>query len=232
MSNVTKKDIFIIAFLILTGCAIYFIVQWRNQTPDKPQNQETAEKFEIDVEAALSERILGDPDAPVKVTELSSFTCSHCGRFHKKTFPAFKKAYIDQGRAYLVFTDFPLNAPALHASMIARCLPHERYFDFVQMLFETQSEWAYDAAYLGKLQAKARKYGLSEAYFEACLNSDALQQGIIERQRAAGRQWDINSTPSFVINNKEVITGVLPPHHFAESVERAAQKTGGGSTPR
>lgn len=175
----------------------------------------------IDVEAALGERILGDANAPIKISEHSSLTCGHCGKFHQQTFKPFKSAWIDTGKAYLVFSDFPLNAPALHASMVARCLPEDKYFDFIQMLFETQSDWAYDVGYINYLKSKALENGLSAEGFKACLNSKELQDGILARVRASQAQWDINSTPSFVVNNTTTLSGALPFAEFNAEIEKA-----------
>lgn len=201
-----------------------------NVQPPAPQAEETAKHQSetapapagLDVQKALSERILGNPAAPIKISEHSSFTCGHCGKFHKLSFKQVKAELIDTGKAYLVFSDFPLNAPALHASMISRCLPqHERYFDFVQMLFEEQENWAYEASYLNILKQKAEGYGLDEAGFKACLESKELQDGIVARAKAAQTQWQVSSTPSFVVNNKTLIGGALPPGEFIDKVKAA-----------
>lgn len=219
--------------VILIGAAFYFSQQDGGESlaPDTAITSEedvvSVEEspdikiIDIDVSAALSERILGNPEAPVKIIEHSSFTCGHCGQFHQKTFKAFKEAWIDSGKAYLVFSDFPLNAPALHASMIARCLPEDKYFDFVQMLFENQSEWAYDVNYLTYLKQKAAENGLDEDSFKACLSSTALQDGILARVRASQSQWNISSTPSFVINNDQVVSGALSFADFDAAVKAA-----------
>lgn len=185
---------------------------------ENPQNTEIVMEKEddtgevtvkIDVETAAAERILGNPEAPLRVVEFSSFTCGHCGQFHQKTFKTFKEQWIDTGRAYLVFSDFPLNAPALHASMVARCLPQDKYFDFVQMLFEEQDNWAYDVGYQDFLKEKSAENGLSSEEFSACLKSEELQNAILERVRASQQQFEINATPSFVINNAEAFSGTL-----------------------
>ena len=73
----------------------------------------------VDLQKAMTERVFGDASAAIKITEHASLTCPHCARFHVSVFEEFKKNYIDTGKAYLVFSDFPLNAPALHATMIS-----------------------------------------------------------------------------------------------------------------
>lgn len=175
----------------------------------------------INVQAALQERVLGNPQAPIKIMEFSSLTCPHCGHFHQTTFPEFKKEYIDTGKAYLVQGDFPLNQPAMHAAIIARCLPADKYFPFIQMLFEEQEKWAYDMSYINFLKLKAGENGLSSEDFDACLQSPEIQQSILDKMKAAQDQWKISSTPSFVVNNKTTIGGALPYDKFKEAVEAA-----------
>lgn len=178
----------------------------------------------FDLATAKKERILGDPSAPIKITEYSSLTCGHCGKFHKNTFDDFKAAYIDTGKAYLVFSDFPLNAPALHASMIARCLPEDAYFGFIKNLFETQDDWAYKNTYMDYLEEKAAESGLGADGVKECLNTEELQDSILKRIEAIQKQWAITSTPSFMINNQIVISGAKPFEKFDEEIQAAVKK--------
>ncbi|MEZ5813450.1 MAG: thioredoxin domain-containing protein [Alphaproteobacteria bacterium] len=185
----------------------------------------------FDLEAAKKERILGDSSAPIKISEHSSFSCGHCGKFHNEVFADFKKAYIDTGKAYLVFSDFPLNAPALHATMAARCVSEDRYFDFAADLFATQKDWAYEQNYLSLLEEKAGRYGLDKATFSACVSSEALQKAILERIQGVQAQWEVRSTPSFVVNNQEVISGALSFDKFDAAIQEAltAIESAGGA---
>jgi protein-disulfide isomerase len=178
----------------------------------------------VDVEKAKVERILGNSSAPIKITEHASFTCPHCAHFHKGPLSEFIKNYVDTGKAYIVFSDFPLNAPALHATMIGRCIPEERYFNYVHDLFTDQEKWASDPSYLTYLKGKAVEYGLAEDKFEPCMKSEPLQAALLERMKAVQKQWEISSTPSFVVNNQEVISGALSYEEFAKKVEDAVAK--------
>ncbi len=192
---------------------------------------ESAETAALDIKSAKKERILGDPSAPIKITEHASFSCGHCAKFHTETLKAFKDTYIDTGKAYIVFSDFPLNAPALHASMASRCVDENRYLDFVEELFSTQGEWAFEQNYLNLLEAKAANYGLNKASFAACVNNEELQNALLGRMKAVQQQWQISSTPSFVVNNQEVIGGALPPAEFEKVIQDALEKIEAASGP-
>ncbi len=181
----------------------------------------TSASSDFDLEHAMTERILGNPRAPIKISEHSSLTCGHCGHFHDDVFPELKKAYIDTGKAYVVFSDFPLNAPALHASKVARCVADERYFEFINMLFAAQEEWAYEPNYMEYLEEKAGEFGVDQVLFETCVNDKELQDSIVDRIRAVQAQWDVNATPSFVINNQITISGAHSFEEFDKKIQDA-----------
>lgn len=181
---------------------------------------------DFDLAFAKRERILGDRSAPIKISEHSSFTCGHCGTFHKEIFAQFKAEYIDTGKAYLVFSDFPLNAPALHASKVGRCVSDEGYFGFVDKLFQEQADWAYDAKYLDYLKNTAAEFGVDENLFETCVQSKELQEAMLDRMRAVQAQWEVSSTPSFVINNQKTITGAKTYEDFDEAIQAALSEIG------
>ncbi len=172
----------------------------------------------IDVAAALKERRIGDPNAPVTIREYASLTCGHCAHFHKTIFQQLEIQSINTGNASLIFTDFPLNKPALDASMVARCLPEGRYFSFLSLLFETQDDWAFDANYMKYLKQNAQLAGLSAAQFDACVNNEELRDGILARMKSEQEKYEINSTPTFAIG-ETVIRGALPLASFTKTID-------------
>lgn len=188
---------------------------------EEAQSAESEESGQLDLALAKKERILGDSSAPIKITEYASLSCGHCGTFHNNTLPAFKAAYIDTGKAYLVFSDFPLNAQALHATMATRCAPENQYFDFLKDLFQNQEDWAYDRNYLEYLETKAGEYGLDEDAFKACVQNQELQEALVNRMQAAQGQFQISSTPSFVVNNQVVISGAVSFEEFEKQINDA-----------
>ncbi|MCB1651878.1 MAG: thioredoxin domain-containing protein [Alphaproteobacteria bacterium] len=247
----SDKKVFILAAIAFV--AILVVSLMSDIAPRQPANEASTEEAQVseeavdaaaepavtpadapagfDLQKATQERILGNPAAPIKVMEFSSFTCGHCGHFHKETFDEFKTNYIDTGKAYLVFSDFPLNAPALHASKIARCVADDRYFGFVHTLYLEQEKWAYEAGYLTFLKDKAAEYGVGEELFNYCLKSKELEDHIINRIKAVQQQWNIKSTPSFVINNQKVLYGAMPYDDFDEAIKSAVVELGVDVTP-
>ena len=69
----------------------------------------------LNLEAALSPRIIGDPDAPILIAEYFSMTCGYCANFHLETFPAVKKNWIDTGKARFESVSYThLTLPTIH----------------------------------------------------------------------------------------------------------------------
>lgn len=156
---------------------------------------------EIDVEALSTPRILGDVNAPVKISEHSSFSCSHCGTFHKTNFKKIKQDYIDTGKAYLVFDDFPRNRPDLLIGAIARCVPEQGYFNFIQLVFETQQQWIKDKNFIDYIKQNAKLTGATSEEIEACHNSTELHEAMANRREDAHKDKGVNSTPTLVIGS-------------------------------
>lgn len=174
----------------------------------------------IDVTKAMGARSMGNPNAPVKIMEYFSLTCGHCANFHNITLPQIKK-YIDSGEVYIEFHEFPLNAPALRASMVARCLPEDKYYGYITLLFKTQDTWMTNPDYMSSLRQNAKLAGMSDETFDACVANNNLQQALGEQIKQATDTWKIESTPTFVVNGgKEIIKGAQPAYEF-ERVFRA-----------
>ncbi len=180
----------------------------------------------FDLTAAMSARSLGNPNAPIRIVEYASLTCNHCAHFHNDILPELKAKYIDSGKVYLEFREFPLNAPALDASLLARCLPQEQYQSFTGLLFKTQEDWTTRPDYISALKQNAKLAGLSDQGIEQCLQSNELRQAIGQSIQHASTQYKISSTPTFVINDgEEYVRGAMPVVEF----EKIFTKLSGGT---
>ena len=165
-----------------------------------------------------SPRILGKVDAPIKVIELFSMTCSHCASFHNNTFPDVKKRLIDTGMVRFEMQPFPLDQVALRAHALARALPQNKYFPMVSMLLRDIDRWARDPDPLAALLQMARLAGMSAAEFDAAMNNRPLLEAIVAMRQDANRTWRIEATPSFVVNDKTILTGDLSYEEIASKI--------------
>ena len=148
----------------------------------------------------------GNPCTKVTIFEYASLSCSHCADFHANTLPRLKSAYIDTGKVNLVFRDFPLNEPALRASMLVRCVGKEKgsetFYKYMRALFASQETWAFDQVnFKGTLANIARLGGTDKAAFDACMANADIEK-IVLQHRKIGSDIGVNSTPTFFINGK------------------------------
>jgi protein-disulfide isomerase len=176
----------------------------------------------------MADRVLGKADAPIKVEEFVSLTCSHCAEFYESTLPELEKRYIDTGKVRFIMRDFPLDGVGLKAAAIARCMPADEYYPFIKTLYAAQMTWAFGG---GNPETNMIRYaklgGLSEDKAKACANDTALQNAIIAERTDATTKYKIEATPTFVINDgAETISGAQKADAFAVLFDRllAAKK--------
>lgn len=147
---------------------------------------------------------LGDPNAPIKLIEYASAGCGHCAAFAIETLPKIKEEWIDNGQVYYVLRDYPLDTVAYGASAIARCLPKEGFYPFMEVLFRSQPEWHKPQGAVDALATLARRAGLSRAQVESCLKDQKILTQIKESQEEASTVLAVNSTPTMFVNGEKV----------------------------
>lgn len=150
------------------------------------------------------DRILGTAEAPITIIEYSSLTCPHCANLHGSALPRIKETWIAEGKARLVFRHFPLDGLALRAAAVANCVDGERFFAFLDLLFQAQQKWAKSQNPLAAIGQYARLAGLSQERFEACVNDKAEMDRILRRAQDGRQTYDIQSTPTLIVNGRKV----------------------------
>jgi protein-disulfide isomerase len=169
--------------------------------------------------AAPQEQILGDPQAPVTIIEYASLTCPHCAQFHTEVLPELKERYIAPGKVRLIYRDFPLDQNALAAAALAHCAGSDRYFSFLDVLFETQASWARAEDPIAALKRLGKLGGLSEEQMDACFADQELADGILRTRLEGQNEHQVDSTPTLVIDgetyagarNIEELSAVIDP---------------------
>jgi len=161
-------------------------------------------KYEIVNSKTNEEIFLGNKDAKVIVIEYASMTCIHCANFHKDIYPKIKENYIDTNKIKFIYRDFPLDKQALFASVLTKCAPKEKYFDFVKLILSTQKKWvSRDDTFIDKLKNIGKLAGLTENKINNCFKDEKLVDNIINIRTSAEKKYNISSTPSFIINDKK-----------------------------
>jgi protein-disulfide isomerase len=175
-------------------------------------------------EPTADDRILGKPDAPITIFEYASFTCPHCADFEVNVLPKIKAAWIDTGKARLIFRDFPLDQAAVRAAILARCAPPDQFYAFVDVLFRSQTNWAVGGKVDDALAKIAKVSGMSDQQFAACMKDEAVQKRVLDSRLQAEQQYKVESTPTFSINGIRVV-GAQPYPEFEKVLNQAASKS-------
>lgn len=165
---------------------------------------------------------MGDPNAPITMIEFSDYGCPFCNRYVTTTFPEIKKLYIDTGKVFYIYKDFPvlsLHPQAQFASEVAECSGEQGYFwEMHEQLFEYQGFWDGDEMAARKtFQNFAGKLGLDPEQFMNCLESDK-HLAEIQKDMAEGQRLGTNGTPTFVINGKQLV-GSQPLTAFVNAID-------------
>ena len=158
------------------------------------------------LEVTEDDFVVGDKNAPVTIIEYASLSCSHCADFHNNTLEDLIKEYVDTGKARIVFRDFPFNYPALLGSMVLRCIPEDVRYDYMNALFQLQQKWVVreNAKSTQELYKIMQSGGMTKEEFETCTNNVELENTILQALIAAQNEFNIQSTPSFLINGNLV----------------------------
>ena len=173
---------------------------------------------EISVEDAVAPRMLGKDDAPIQIAEYYSMTCGHCAAFHNNVFPMVKAKLIDTGIVRFEMRPFPLDGLALRAHALVRTVPKEKFFPMVKLLLAQHPAWVRAEDPLAALMKIARHAGVSAEDFNATMRNRELLEAIVAVRQQGVEKWKINSTPTFVVNDDEVIPGNISYEEFADRI--------------
>jgi|TARA_B110000967_G_scaffold114538_1_gene117188 protein-disulfide isomerase len=166
----------------------------------------------------MRSHFIGSKNAPIKIKEYFSLTCGHCATFHQLTLPKLKEKYIDVGKIQLEFIDYPLDRLAILAAALARTLPNDSYIEAINILLNKQKQWAYSNKPIDELMSISRLFGISSKDFEKIMENVPLMQEIINKMEKESKQFNIESTPTFIINNEHKITGAVSFKDFEEKL--------------
>lgn len=155
--------------------------------------------------SSINEMVLGAEDAPIKMTEYASFTCSHCANFHRTVYKDLKADYIDTGKVQFTYRDVYFDQFGLWAAMVARCDPN-RFFGIADMLYSQQRDWIGDQDPAG-ISDRLRKIGLIAGLendaITACLADEEKARTLVAWWQHNSRTLDVTSTPTLFIDDEK-----------------------------
>lgn len=140
----------------------------------------------------------------ITMVEYGDLQCPACKAYHPLVLDVMK-AYPEQLK--LVFKNFPLTT--VHPNAMAGAIAAEaagrqgKYFQFVDMAYDKQAEWAELDDPQGKFEEYAKELGLNIDQFKKDQKDKAIAT-LINDERNEGIQNGVNGTPTFFVNGTKI----------------------------
>jgi protein-disulfide isomerase len=217
----SKQIVFCIVGVGAVALAIAAYFVFRNDSADSTDVAADMPKFTIQL--APDDHTLGSANAPVQVVEYAAPTCPICARWDMTVFPAFRPAYVDKGKVFYVFRVFPLQSVDLAVEAMGRCLAKKDYFQFIDMMYRNQPKWDPDGYQIADQQSAlvdmGKIAGMSPAQVDSCTSNQAELQKISATGEFAGKTYNINSTPSFIIDGVFHQQDMMTPESMRDTID-------------
>jgi protein-disulfide isomerase len=195
--------------IILAGIAAYLV--FFNDSAGNPMLADGDGK--VPVQITSWDRTLGSPKAPILVVEYAAPSCPVCANFNAHVFSQFKEKYIDTGKVYYAFRVFMLRASDGAAEAMARCLPADNYFAFIDLMFRNQPIWDEEYGVTDQhagLVQMGHRAGMSTERIDQCIADPAMGATINKVASDGQTNYHITGTPTFIINGVVQPAGGIP----------------------
>jgi protein-disulfide isomerase len=172
---------------------------------------------------AQSNNWYGNENGIITVTEYADFQCPACASFYPIV-SQVKEQFKDDVR--FEFKHFPLvqihpNATTAHRAAQAAA-SQGKFWEMHDLLYERQQAWSQSTNPTSVFEEYARELNLDiEIYKADVASSDTL--AIINADIEAGKQVNVNSTPTFFIDGNQVEDGasIASVEDFANAIQAA-----------
>ena len=171
-----------------------------------------------------SDRTLGNRQAKVVLIEYAAPSCPVCAAFNEQSFDRLKTQYIDTGKVFYVFRVFPLRPDDGAAEKIARCLPEDKYFSFIDLLFRNQPQWDVEYGVTdvhGGLVRLGRIAGMTASQVDQCIANKAEDERINKVAADGEAKYNITGTPTFILNGVSQGSGNVPFETMSKLLDKA-----------
>lgn len=170
---------------------------------------------------------VGNPNAPVKLVEYGSLTCSHCAHFSDEAVPQLLAGPVKSGKVSFEFRNFVRDPVDMTGALLSHCAGTANYFALTHSIFASFESWSKRVDAMTEAQAKeinalppaerlakvaslvgfdtlAAKAGLPAAKAKQCLADQTRLERLAKVNQAATSQHNLQGTPTFLVNGKVV----------------------------
>jgi protein-disulfide isomerase len=172
--------------------------------------------------------VLGNPDAPLKLSEYISYTCNHCADFDREASDRLRIYGVAQGKLSVEVRHLVRDPIDMTVAMLTNCGAPAKFFANHTVFLRSQSRWLAAANNASPAQRSRWTSGTARARFQAiasdfgfypimasrgydrmaverCLADTAMAEKLAAQTSEAAR-LGVNGTPSFLING-ELLAG-------------------------
>ncbi|WP_373491562.1 thioredoxin domain-containing protein [Parasphingorhabdus sp.] len=171
--------------------------------------------------------VMGNPDAPLKLVEYMSITCSHCKDFGEQAFLPLRDNYVESGQVSFEIRNFVRDPLDLSAAILSRCGGEAPFFPLTEQALSYQATMFEKAQSMGEatysdilqsppdsrfvrlaeqlgLIAFFQQRGISEDQAKACLADTAAAESLMDATQKAIEDHNIEGTPTFLLNGQKI----------------------------
>lgn len=227
-----------VGIITVVAAFLVFAIIW-------PQLRPIAEVVSVESKARFmaDENRMGDPEAPIQITEYADFQCPFCDRFHSDTLPLLEQYYIDTGKVLFTYrsagnfisdkSQAP-NTESRDSAAAAYCaMDQGKFWEMHDAIYANNRDVENQGSLTSRrLSAIAEVAGLDVAQFDECFDSGKYEDRVTEDFN----DWtsaDLQGTPFFIITytvNGEAktttIDGAVPFSEFQVTLEAILNEIG------
>ncbi|HEX2697950.1 MAG TPA: thioredoxin domain-containing protein [Anaerolineales bacterium] len=227
----------LIAICAVVALGIVFFYFWLSDQGLRPPVQGNAPSSEQYPQA--SGNTIGDPNAPVKMTDFSDFQCPYCKRYWQSTEPMIIENYVKTGKVLYTYRSAGNwvsqnigqgGTESQDAAAAAYCAGDQnKFWEYHDALFTNALGEDAGSFTGGRLKSIAEKTGLDTSQFDSCYDSQKYSDQVkqdLQDALAAG----IQGTPFFVITytvngqtQTTTIEGAQPYDVFQQTLDSVLQ---------
>ena len=223
-----RNTYIVVGGVVLVALAILIVVLI-SAPADAPIPNGTATRYQ-GIPQSVTDKgfaVLGSDNAPVKVTEYSSFDCPHCADFHEGTWPLVLDT-IRKGEVQ--FTYVPVYGTGgiqngQGAAKAAICAGDQgKFWEMHDALFSWQKSYANTAFSQNRFSTGVNGLGLDSGKWNQCVSSDHPQT-VIDAAMNAFRLQGASGTPTLLVNGN--VVDVASNVSLMDAINQAFTASGG-----
>ncbi len=173
------------------------------------------------------DRTLGKPEGEDRRHRICRADVPALRAFQRGRHPRPQIAIHRHRKVFYIFRVFPIGQPDVAAESLARCLPADNYFAFIDQLYRNQDKWDPENGVQdveGGLVGQARIAGMSADQATACMHDKDKNAASWAVSQDAQTRYGISGTPTFVINGEVQTPGAQWPEIKAKLDSLLAKK--------